>query len=155
VSRGQRNGFLRPVVPPPFFVLSSSSPIIFAKVQNSQTRSQYGDRISLLSFFSIREIIQGDVLLLQRLSPVEVFQELEGNEEPCYGKKCTANEHCCPGSVCVDVDGSEYECEKSLNTREYHCGCARSFSINMLWLVDPLLVSFQTIYFHQSVLSML
>lgn len=26
-------------------------------------------------------------------------------EEPCYGKRCTANEHCCPGSVCVDVDG--------------------------------------------------
>lgn len=30
----------------------------------------------------------------------------EGDEvEPCYGKRCTANEHCCPGSVCVDVDG--------------------------------------------------
>lgn len=29
----------------------------------------------------------------------------EGDEEPCYGKPCTANEHCCPGSVCVDVDG--------------------------------------------------
>lgn len=26
-------------------------------------------------------------------------------EEICYGKRCTANEHCCPGSVCVDVDG--------------------------------------------------
>ncbi|KAL3286395.1 hypothetical protein HHI36_000904 [Cryptolaemus montrouzieri] len=26
-------------------------------------------------------------------------------DEPCYGKRCTANEHCCPGSVCVDVDG--------------------------------------------------
>jgi hypothetical protein len=31
----------------------------------------------------------------------------EGDEEPCYGKRCTANEHCCPGSVCVDVDGVE------------------------------------------------
>lgn len=28
-------------------------------------------------------------------------------EEPCYGKRCTANEHCCPGSVCVDVDGGK------------------------------------------------
>ena len=26
-------------------------------------------------------------------------------EDICYGKRCTANEHCCPGSVCVDVDG--------------------------------------------------
>ncbi|KAJ9595140.1 hypothetical protein L9F63_013548, partial [Diploptera punctata] len=43
---------------------------------------------------------------LQRLSPGEVFQELQEDEEPCYGKKCTANEHCCPGSVCVDVDGN-------------------------------------------------
>ncbi|KAG8223663.1 hypothetical protein J437_LFUL001770 [Ladona fulva] len=25
--------------------------------------------------------------------------------EPCYARKCTANEHCCPGFVCVDVDG--------------------------------------------------
>lgn len=29
-------------------------------------------------------------------------------DEPCYGKRCTANEHCCPGSVCVDVDGGKY-----------------------------------------------
>jgi hypothetical protein len=42
------------------------------------------------------------------MNPAEVFQELQEDDEPCYGKKCTANEHCCPGSVCVDVDGSEY-----------------------------------------------
>ncbi|CAH1364563.1 hypothetical protein MTP99_000932 [Tenebrio molitor] len=34
----------------------------------------------------------------------------EGDEEPCYGKRCTANEHCCPGSVCVDVDGVVGSC---------------------------------------------
>ncbi|XP_044264103.1 prohormone-3 isoform X1 [Tribolium madens] len=34
----------------------------------------------------------------------------EGEEEPCYGKPCTANEHCCPGSVCVDVDGVVGSC---------------------------------------------
>lgn len=33
--------------------------------------------------------------------------ENEGGDEPCYGKRCTANEHCCPGSVCVDVDGGK------------------------------------------------
>ncbi|XP_021918850.1 prohormone-3 isoform X1 [Zootermopsis nevadensis] len=47
---------------------------------------------------------------LQQLNPVEVFQELQEDEEPCYGKKCTANEHCCPGSVCVDVDGIVGSC---------------------------------------------
>ncbi|CAH0394527.1 unnamed protein product [Bemisia tabaci] len=31
-------------------------------------------------------------------------------EGPCYGKRCTANEHCCPGSVCVDVDGVVGSC---------------------------------------------
>lgn len=37
-----------------------------------------------------------------------MLEELrEDDDEPCYGKKCTANEHCCPGSVCVDVDGSK------------------------------------------------
>ncbi|XP_066262518.1 prohormone-3 [Euwallacea similis] len=34
----------------------------------------------------------------------------EGDDEPCYGKRCTANEHCCPGSVCVDVDGVVGSC---------------------------------------------
>lgn len=28
-------------------------------------------------------------------------------EEPCYGKRCTSNEFCCPGLVCVDVDGGQ------------------------------------------------
>lgn len=39
--------------------------------------------------------------------------EGEGDDEPCYGKRCTANEHCCPGSVCVDVDGGNlnFSCE--------------------------------------------
>ncbi|XP_015604631.1 prohormone-3 [Cephus cinctus] len=29
----------------------------------------------------------------------------EETEEPCYGRRCVINEHCCPGSVCVNVDG--------------------------------------------------
>lgn len=40
-------------------------------------------------------------------APSDIFQELQEAEEPCYGRKCTANEFCCPGSVCVDVDGSK------------------------------------------------
>ncbi|XP_022921217.1 prohormone-3 [Onthophagus taurus] len=35
---------------------------------------------------------------------IEEF-EVESDDEPCYGRRCTSNEHCCPGSVCVDVDG--------------------------------------------------
>ena len=23
--------------------------------------------------------------------------------DPCHGKKCTSNEHCCDGTVCVDT----------------------------------------------------
>lgn len=34
--------------------------------------------------------------------------ELAMDAEPCYGRPCTANEHCCPGSVCVDVDGGKF-----------------------------------------------
>ncbi|XP_056640224.1 ITG-like peptide [Diorhabda sublineata] len=30
----------------------------------------------------------------------------ENNEEdPCYQKRCSSNEYCCPGQICVDVDG--------------------------------------------------
>lgn len=38
--------------------------------------------------------------------------ETESEDDPCYGRRCTANEHCCPGSVCIDVDGGKenYNC---------------------------------------------
>jgi hypothetical protein len=38
----------------------------------------------------------------------EVMNEQSAAEsqlESCYGKKCTANEHCCSAHACVDVDG--------------------------------------------------
>lgn len=39
-------------------------------------------------------------------SLVEEVLEDEADEEddPCIGKKCTANEHCCDGDVCVDTE---------------------------------------------------
>lgn len=54
-----------------------------------------------------RESICAVFRLLQRFqNPTDIYQELaEADPEPCYGRKCTANEHCCPGSVCVDFDG--------------------------------------------------
>ncbi|CAG9820818.1 unnamed protein product [Phaedon cochleariae] len=41
---------------------------------------------------------------------LEEYVSENNDDEPCYGKRCTANEHCCPGSVCVDVDGVIGQC---------------------------------------------
>ncbi|CAG0920801.1 unnamed protein product [Notodromas monacha] len=30
--------------------------------------------------------------------------------DACYKRKCSANENCCEGSVCVEIDGVEGEC---------------------------------------------
>lgn len=30
-------------------------------------------------------------------------EEAAEAEDPCYRKKCTSNEHCCDGNVCVDT----------------------------------------------------
>ncbi|VEN44071.1 unnamed protein product [Callosobruchus maculatus] len=41
---------------------------------------------------------------------IEEYVNGNPDEEPCYGRRCTANENCCPGSVCVDVDGMIGSC---------------------------------------------
>ncbi len=40
----------------------------------------------------------------------EIAEELD---DPCLGKKCTANEHCCDGHVCVDTEDENAENSKS------------------------------------------
>ena len=36
-------------------------------------------------------------------------EELEAEaQDPCNGKTCSANEHCCEGHVCVDTDDSKF-----------------------------------------------
>ncbi len=42
-------------------------------------------------------------------------------DEPCYGKRCTSNEYCCPGSVCVNVDGgkTKYFCISDRNNHTH------------------------------------
>ncbi|KAL6423614.1 hypothetical protein ACFW04_010264 [Cataglyphis niger] len=35
---------------------------------------------------------------------------LEPTEEPCYERKCVYNDHCCPGSICVNFDGVTGTC---------------------------------------------
>lgn len=34
----------------------------------------------------------------------EILEEEEEESDPCMGKRCTANEHCCDGHVCVDTE---------------------------------------------------
>ena len=38
---------------------------------------------------------------------MEALIEEEEEDDPCAGKQCTANEHCCDGHVCVDVDEND------------------------------------------------
>ena len=48
-------------------------------------------------------------VVLQHYPAPDAYQELvnadSDPEEPCIGRKCNANEHCCPGNVCVYVEG--------------------------------------------------
>lgn len=48
------------------------------------------------------------VFLQQMNNLAEIIEEeLEAEaKDPCNGKTCTANEHCCTGHVCVDTDDS-------------------------------------------------
>ncbi|KAJ8978183.1 hypothetical protein NQ317_007986 [Molorchus minor] len=41
---------------------------------------------------------------------IEEYISEDDEERPCYGRRCTANEQCCIGSVCVDVDGVVGSC---------------------------------------------
>lgn len=66
---------------------------------------RYGNRVTTLFAFLIM-ILYFLVSWLQSENFAEE-NELSLDDEMCYGKRCTANEHCCPGSVCVDVDGGK------------------------------------------------
>ncbi|XP_063700971.1 prohormone-3 [Culicoides brevitarsis] len=33
------------------------------------------------------------------------LEDEQTSDDECYGRRCVANEHCCPGTVCVNVDG--------------------------------------------------
>ena len=48
-------------------------------------------------------------------------EELEAEaQDPCNGKTCTANEHCCNGHVCVDTDESKsQQCMKTPKIRPF------------------------------------
>merc|ERR1712139_267337 len=36
----------------------------------------------------------------------ELLRQEEEDDDPCHQRKCTSNEHCCDGHVCVDTQNS-------------------------------------------------
>lgn len=68
-------------------------------------------------------------LLICFPSPLQNDVYEDEPDEPCYGKRCTANEYCCPGSVCVNVDGGKdyYYYHHSTFSTEF------SLSFILLW----------------------
>ncbi|KAJ1527290.1 hypothetical protein ONE63_008810 [Megalurothrips usitatus] len=50
----------------------------------------------------------GPYLQVRRFqNPTDLYQELaEADPEPsCYGRKCSANDYCCPGTICINIEG--------------------------------------------------
>ena len=39
-------------------------------------------------------------------------EEDQQSNDPCHSKKCTANEHCCDGFVCVDTEDQANDVSK-------------------------------------------
>ncbi|XP_011150602.1 ITG-like peptide isoform X1 [Harpegnathos saltator] len=42
----------------------------------------------------------------------------EPTEEPCYERKCAYNEHCCPGTICMNPDGVIGTCVDDLGMKQ-------------------------------------
>lgn len=71
----------------------------FPRSQTYNSRNVFINlNISYINIYNINTILH-----LQKDGYIDEDTNME--TEPCYGKRCTANEHCCVGSVCVDVDG--------------------------------------------------
>ncbi|ROT73169.1 hypothetical protein C7M84_008397 [Penaeus vannamei] len=72
-------------------------------------------------------LIRGEMLRIRVHHPTGVSREqlMEAllseeilEEQGCEGRRCTANEHCCGGHVCVDFDGASGTCLSSMGQRE-------------------------------------
>jgi hypothetical protein len=62
--------------------------------------------------------------LLQSEEDEEINEPSGGmGSSGCSGRRCSANEHCCPGTVCVDLDGR----------KSFHC-CVRVTAIHQVAL---------------------
>lgn len=86
--------------------------LLFKSLLNSIAVSTFHRDQTLINHFKIQPFIFQNDALGDEIEPI-----LE--DEPCYGKRCTANEHCCPGSVCVDVDGGKFDPIYIFNSFEY------------------------------------
>ena len=52
----------------------------------------------------------------QAMEAEEALIAQDEDEDPCVGKRCTANEHCCDGHVCVDTEDEVNEaCKYIIN----------------------------------------
>jgi len=49
-------------------------------------------------------------VLASTLDKFNPGQKLLSDNDPCYEKKCTANENCCDGTVCIDMEQSVGTC---------------------------------------------
>lgn len=57
--------------------------------------------------------------MLQSEEDEEMTEASNKAVSSCSGRRCSANEHCCPGTVCVDLDGRK----SKKNTFRYVASC--------------------------------
>lgn len=73
--------------------------------------NNFEKNISYISFQSIPGKANPHPLPLQLQNEIldEDQQNQRVEEDVCYGKPCYSNENCCPGLVCVNVDGGRLD----------------------------------------------
>ena len=54
------------------------------------------------------------LFLISRLLICPLLVQAAAESDPCHQRKCTANEHCCDGTVCVDTTNGGTRVYKSL-----------------------------------------
>ena len=50
--------------------------------------------------------------MLQSEEDEEITESSNKGAGSCSGRRCSANEHCCHGTVCVDLDGRKLQKKK-------------------------------------------
>ena len=94
--------------------LSSNFQDIFLLIQR---------KVNLLYFFpSIVKYWELLTLIILIRSIIKMGTE----EDPCYEKKCTSNEHCCEGSVCIDMEIKAVGTCMPLYGKKYGESCVRN-----------------------------
>lgn len=63
------------------------------------------DSIVVVEVFNVHILIHFLKIVCVISQDENYLEEEQASEEECYGRRCIANEHCCPGTVCVNMDG--------------------------------------------------